>query len=266
MRRQREHGTSEEDRDIYGDDYAVETDRLVKRFGNTTAVNGINIRVQRGEVYGFLGPNGAGKTTTMRMLTGLTRPTGGSARVAGVSIDNRSKLVWKVGYAPDTPPLYEELTGWEQIRLAADIYGVDDDETATERYLARFDMLGDAHSRISGYSKGMRQKINVIQSVIHSPEVLFLDEPTGGLDPRAANEMEELLCELSEAGTTVFLSTHILEVVERAADRVGLLHDGELLTQEPPDELVADVGESNDGSLNEVFLKLTRERQSEDQR
>lgn len=241
----------------------MKTDGLTKRFGDTTAVGRINIRIPKGEVYGFLGPNGAGKTTTMRMLTGLTRPTDGSAEVAGVSVADRSELAPRIGYAPDTPPLYEQLTGWEQIRLAADVYGVDDDETDTEQYLARFDMLEDAHSRISGYSKGMRQKINVIQAVIHSPEALFLDEPTGGLDPRAANKMEELLSELSEAGTTIFLSTHILEVAERAADRVGLLHEGELLTQESPEELVADVGESEDSGLNEVFLKLTQERRGD---
>jgi ABC-2 type transport system ATP-binding protein len=136
----------------------ITVEKLTKRFGNTTAVDEINAHISEGEIYGFLGPNGAGKTTTMRMLAGLTQPTSGSAKVAGTSISDRATLVKKIGYAPDTPPLYEQLTGWEQIRLAADIHGVDESGEKTEQYLDRFDMLEDADSRISSYSKGMRQK------------------------------------------------------------------------------------------------------------
>lgn len=236
---------------------------LTKRFGETTAVDEINVQISEGEIYGFLGPNGAGKTTTMRMLTGLTRPTSGSAKVAGTSISDRATLVDKIGYAPDTPPLYEQLTGWEQVRLVADVHGVDESGKETEQYFDRFDILEDSDSRISSYSKGMKQKVNVIQTVIHSPEVIFLDEPTGGLDPRAASQMEDLLTELADSGTTVFLSTHILDVAERIVDTVGVLYEGELLTQQPPTELVADIGDSDDSDLNEVFLTLTTDNEGD---
>jgi ABC-2 type transport system ATP-binding protein len=243
----------------------ITTKNLTKRFEDTTAVDSISIQISKGEIYGFLGPNGAGKTTTMRMLTGLTQPTSGSAKVAGTSISDRARLVEKIGHAPDTPPLYEQLTGWEQIQLAADIHGVDESGEKTEQYLDRFDMLEDADSRISSYPKGMKQKINVIQTIIHSPPVVFLDEPTGGLDPRAASQMEDLLTELANDGTTVFLSTHILDVAERVVDTVGVLYEGELLTQRSPERLVADVGSSKDSDLNEVFLTLTA-ADEEDQR
>ena len=235
----------------------IETSGLTKRYGETTAVRGLDLAVERGTIYGFLGPNGAGKTTTMRLLTGLTRPTEGSATVAGVDVRDRDELGAHIGYAPDTPPLYEKLTAREQVAAMADLRGLDPGGKR-ERIPALFDRfeLDAADDRIESYSRGMKQKTSVVQAVVHEPEVVFLDEPTGGLDPNAARSMKELLVELREGGTTVFLSTHILPVVEELADTVGLLSDGRLLAEDDPaaltDRLAGD-------SLEDAFVELTTE-------
>jgi len=233
----------------------IETSGLTKRYGETAAVEELDLTVDRGTIYGFLGPNGAGKTTTMRLLTGLTRPSEGSATVAGVDVRERDRLGERIGYAPDEPPLYETLTAREQLAAIADVRGLDPDEKR-ERIPELLDRFGldAADDRIESYSKGMKQKTSVVQAVLHRPAVVFLDEPTGGLDPNAARTMKELLVELRAGGTTVFLSTHVLPVVEELADAVGLLYDGQLLAEDEPGALQRRLAGD---SLEDAFVELT---------
>ncbi|WP_135301946.1 ABC transporter ATP-binding protein [Haloarcula amylovorans] len=242
---------------------AISVSDLSKSYGSTTAVGGVDLAVDRGVVYGFLGPNGAGKTTTMRMLTGLVEPSSGEARVGGVDCRDRAKLVSHIGLLPEEPPLYDELSGREQLAFAADVRSLSWD-AVSERALPLVDRLGlssDLDKRVDGYSKGMRQKLAFVQAVQHDPDVAFLDEPTSGLDPRAAKTLRELIIELRAEGTTVFLSTHILPVVEEIADVVGVLHDGRLVAEGPPSELIAQrEDEAGDGDLEDAFLELTSEQ------
>jgi ABC-2 type transport system ATP-binding protein len=239
---------------------AIETEDLTKRFDETTVVSGVNLTVPAGSVYGFLGPNGAGKTTTMRMLTTLVRPTSGTARVAGHSIDNRDEVVPEIGFLPEEPPLYDELTAREQLRYVTGLRDVDMDDPI-ETLLERLDLAEDANERMGTYSKGMKQKTALIQAVVHEPAVVFLDEPTSGLDPRAARTVYDLIAELTDAGTTVFLSTHILPVVERLADMVGVLYEGSLVAEDSPERLTHRADEER--SLEDVFLDVTSERPAE---
>jgi len=233
----------------------IEAAGLTKRYGGGTAVQGLDLSVERGRIYGFLGPNGAGKTTTMRMLTGLTRPTDGSATVAGVDVRERDRLGEHIGYVPDTPPLYEKLTAREQLAAVADVRGLDPElkRERIDRLLDRFG-LGAADDRIETYSRGMKQKTSVVQTIVHEPDVVFLDEPTNGLDPNAARTLKTVLDELRDAGTTVFLSTHVLPVVDELADTVGLLYDGELLAEDDPESLKADLAGD---TLEDAFVELT---------
>jgi ABC-2 type transport system ATP-binding protein len=242
---------------------AIAARGLQKWYGSTMAVDGVDLDVPSGMVYGFLGPNGAGKTTTtMRMLTGLIESSGGHAEVAGVSVDDRRSLVDHIGLLPEEPPLYEELTGREQLQYAADLRGLDWDDVAERatRLCERLELAPDLDRRVEGYSKGMRQKTAFVQAVLHDPDVLFLDEPTTGLDPRAAKTLRELITELATGDTTIFLSTHVLPVVEAIADRVGVLYDGTIVAEGAPDELAAGVGSDErdvEADLETVFLEVT---------
>ena len=240
---------------------AIETDGLTKRYGETTAVSELTMTVDRGTVYGFLGPNGAGKTTTMRILTTLTKPTAGTARVAGHSITDRESVTPHIGYLPEEPPVYDELTGREQLEYAAGLRDIPE-EAASERIetlLERFDLLADAHKRIEDYSKGMRQKVGVIQAVLHEPDVAFLDEPTSGLDPRAARTMRDTIADLADREMTIFLSTHILPVVDELADEIGVLHDGKLVAEGDPETLKTRAETGDARSLEDAFLEITRD-------
>jgi len=242
---------------------AIAMDALTKRYGETTAVSSLTTSVPAGSVYGFLGPNGAGKTTTMRMLTTLTRPTSGTAQVAGQSITDRETVTPHIGYLPEEPPVYDELTGREQLEYVAGLRDIDESVAGEriDRLLDRFGLAGDQHRRISDYSKGMRQKIGVIQAVLHEPAVAFLDEPTSGLDPRAARTMRDTIAELADRDMTIFLSTHILPVVDELADRIGVLHQGELVAEGDPETLKSRA-ETRGGSLEDAFLSVTQETET----
>jgi len=238
---------------------AIETDGLTKRFDETTVVDDLDLTVPAESVYGFLGPNGAGKTTTMRMLTTLATPTSGTARIVGNPVTDREAVVSHVGYLPEEPPLYDELTGREQLRYVAGLRDVDE-AAADERIdalLDRFDLADDADDRVGTYSKGMKQKAALVQAILHEPDVVFLDEPTSGLDPRAARTVRDLVAELTDRGMTVFLSTHILPVVEELADTVGVLYDGDLVAEDSPERLTHRA--ESEQSLEEVFLDVTSE-------
>lgn len=241
---------------------AINAENLTKRFGSETAVEGLDLAVEPGTVYGFLGPNGAGKTTTMRMLTSLTKPTDGEAWIDGNPITDRNAIRASVGYLPEEPPVFDELTGREQLEYFGRLRDLPSEklEERIDDWLDRFDLVDDADKRIEDYSKGMRQKIGLIQALIHQPEVVFLDEPTSGLDPRAARTVLDVIAELTDEGHTVFLSTHILSVVEELADVVGVLYQGELVTEGSPTELTARMEAEEGTTLEDVFLSVTADR------
>jgi ABC-2 type transport system ATP-binding protein len=240
---------------------AIETDGLTKRYGDETAVADLDLSIPSGTVYGFLGPNGAGKTTTIRMLTTLLRPSAGTARIAGESIADRDAVTPHVGYLPEEPPLFDELTGREQVEYVAGLRDLPDAAASAriDELFERFDLTEDADRRIDTYSKGMKQKTGIVQAILHDPAVVFLDEPTSGLDPRAARTVRETIAALAAADTTVVLSTHILPVVDELADRVGVLYDGGLVAEGTPDDLTRRAAGEGERSLEDAFLAVTDE-------
>ncbi|MFC7072988.1 ABC transporter ATP-binding protein [Halovenus rubra] len=252
-----------------GDEYdlarpAIATEELTKQYGDTVAVSDLDIAISQGTVYGFLGPNGAGKTTTIEMLTTLLSPTAGKAHVMGVPVTNRERVKQHIGYLPHEPPVYETFTAREQLAYAADIRNLDvsTSDERIDQLLERIGLLDAAGDRIATYSQGMRRKVGLVQALLHEPDVAFLDEPTSGLDPRASRTVIDLVTEQVRQGTTVFLSSHILSVVEELADTVGVLYEGELVAEDSPTELV-DRTESEDGqgTLEEAFLEITTDRE-----
>lgn len=232
---------------------------LTKQYGQTTAVDSLELSIHSGTVYGFLGPNGAGKTTTMQMLTGLLTPTSGTATIADAPISNRDALRPHVGYLPEEPPLYEEATAYEQLEYVAGLRNISTDRVhkTAKTLFDKLDLDVDDSQRIAEYSKGMRQKVAYVQAVLHDPNVVFLDEPTSGLDPRAAKTLREMIHDLAAEGTTVFLSTHILPVIEEVADDVGILYDGTLVAEGSPETLSERASDQTNSTLEDAFLELT---------
>lgn len=241
------------------DSLSISTDGLTKQYGDTTAVSDLDLTIPRGSIYGFLGPNGAGKTTTIRMLTSLTEPTSGTGHIAGQPITDRKAVIQHIGYLPESPPIYDELTAREQLEYHGGLRDMQpaDIEERIEELLNRFDLTADANDRISTYSKGMKQKTGLIQALMHDPAVVILDEPTSGLDPRAARTVRETITELAAGTTTVFLSTHILPVVAELATKVGILYEGELVAEGAPDELTERMETGTESTLEDVFLEVT---------
>ncbi|GAB3027165.1 ABC transporter ATP-binding protein [Natronobiforma cellulositropha] len=237
----------------------IVADGLTKRYGDVTAVDRLDLRVDGGTIYGFLGPNGAGKTTTIGMLTTLVEPTAGGATVAGHATTDRDAVKPHIGYLPDEPPVYDAFSAREQLEYVATIRGLEEGWAAerAERLLERVGLGDSADRRIDTYSQGMRQKVGLVQAILHDPAVLFLDEPTNGLDPRAARDVVDLIAQLTDDGTTVFLSTHILPVVEELADTVGVLHQGSLVAEGSPAELTRRVTDADESTLEQVFLTVT---------
>lgn len=237
---------------------------LTKYFGELCAVDALTLEVAAGEIFGFLGPNGAGKTTTINMLTGLLRPTSGTATLGGYDIQQeplQAKAI--LGLMPDTPQLYEALTGRQFVRMIADLYEVPTQqaESEMETLLEQLELTGAADDQIKAYSYGMQKKILLIAVLVHHPKILFLDEPTSGLDPRSARTVREILRQRCEAGATVFMTTHILEIAERICDRVGIISKGRLLAVGTLAELQqSSQGEDPTGTLEDIFLDLTADR------
>jgi ABC-2 type transport system ATP-binding protein len=230
---------------------------LRKSFGDRVAVDGVGFSIGPSETYGLLGPNGAGKTTTIKMLTGLLKPTMGSAAILGHDIERdplRAKAAF--GYVPDTPNLYGKLRGWEYLRFMARLYRVPtaQAERRAAELLRLFDLTEAASDLIEGYSHGMSQKMALAGALVHDPQVLFLDEPTVGLDPRSARLIKDLLVQLGERGVAVFLSTHILEIAERMCDRVIIIDKGAIVAAGTLAELRS---QGREGSLEDIFLSLT---------
>ncbi len=236
---------------------AIQARGLRKTYGKHEAVKHVDLTIQPGEIVGFLGPNGAGKTTTIKMLTGLLKPTAGQAAILGHDIQKEPvKAKAAFGYVPDTPNLYGKLSGWEFLRFISRLYRVPKDqaERRANELLKLFELSTAASDLIEGYSHGMRQKVALAGALIHDPQVLFLDEPTVGLDPRSARLIKDLLVQLRDRGTAVFFSTHILEIAERMCDRVFIIDKGEIVAAGTMAELRAHQGA---GSLEDIFLTLT---------
>ena len=215
----------------------IHTNGLTRRFGNVTAVEDLHLEVKKGEVFGFLGPNGAGKTTTIRMLAALIAPTSGEATVAGLKIGRENQEIRQhVGVLTETPGLYKRLSAMDNLLFFAKLYGVSEPQKQAERYLRLFE-LWDRRDDLTGtFSKGMRQKLAIARAMLHEPQILFLDEPTAGLDPEAAKVVRDLIETLRTRERTIFLCTHNLDEADRLCDRVALFKT-KLVTVGKPQEL-----------------------------
>jgi ABC-2 type transport system ATP-binding protein len=226
----------------------VQTFQLGRCFGDTVAVDDLTLEVYAGEVLGFLGHNGAGKTTTIRLLNGILEPTAGNAKVLGMSpVEDGAKLRRRTGVLTETPSLDERLTGRDNLAIYAALYGVPRAEVASrvDHMLTFFDLSERAGDKAGGYSKGMKQRLALARALIHEPEILFLDEPTAGLDPAATRQVHELISRLSgEQRRTVFLCTHNLNEAQRLCDRVAVMRHGKLLALGTPAELARSVVQS----------------------
>ena len=237
--------------------------RLTKHYGSTAALVGLDLEVSRGELFGFLGPNGAGKTTTIKILSGLLRPSSGTVLIGGHDIlreTSRAKAI--TGLIPDQPFLYEKLTGRELLLFVAGLYRVDR-RTAleeAERLGSLFSLERVLDDLVESYSHGMRQKLTFASALIHSPEVLIIDEPMVGLDPRGGRLVKVLLRDFCREGGTVFMSTHTLEVAEKLCDRVGIINEGSLIAVGSMEELRR-MADGAPDKLEDIFLKLTADEE-----
>jgi ABC-2 type transport system ATP-binding protein len=236
---------------------------LVKRFSDVTAVNGLTLDIKRGELFGLLGPNGAGKTTTIRILCGLLEPTAGSAQIFGLDVSkDMPKIREHIGVCPQESAAFKFLTGKENIELFGNLYGMDT-RTLGQRTADLLDQAGfteAAGRRVKGYSGGMLRQLNLLMALISDPEIVFLDEPTVGMDARARRRTWEYIGSLKDQGKTVILTTHYIEEAQALSDRVGIIDYGELVALGPPAELMLE-HESRD--LEAVFLKITGRRIAE---
>jgi ABC-2 type transport system ATP-binding protein len=225
------------------------------------AVDDLDLTVRAGELYALLGPNGAGKTTTLRMVAGLLRPDAGSISVFGVDALSDPRAAKRlVAWLPDEPMLYDKLTPMEYLQFVAGLWGVDPDKARAkaEELLRWLDLWEQRNQRCEGFSRGMKQKAALAGALIHDPSLLILDEPLTGLDASVARQVKDLLQERVKAGATVILTTHILEVAERLADRIGIIQSGKLRAQGTLTELRSRAGDQG-GTLEDVFLQLVGE-------
>ena len=238
-------------------DIVISVKNLTKRFGNFTAVDNISFDVKRGEIFGFLGANVAGKTTAMRMLCGLSYPTSGSGSVAGFDVMHEGEMIKRhIGYMSQRFSLYNDLTVWENMRLFAGIYGMTKKNTearATE-LLSQLNFLSEKDTLVGSLPLGWKQKLSFVIATIHSPEVVFLDEPTGGVDPITRRQFWELIYKAAESGTTIFVTTHYMDEAEYCS-RVSIMVDGEVRALDTPTRLKQEYGVE---SMDEVFRILAR--------
>jgi ABC-2 type transport system ATP-binding protein len=243
---------------------AVVARDLVRVFGQKIAVNHLNLTVERGEFFGFLGPNGAGKSTTIKMLTGLLRPTSGTAFVGGVDVwQDPIRARSLMGVLPEYLNLYERLTGREFLTFAGHMYGVPDVDIRrrSEELLNVLTLIDDADKLVIDYSVGMRKKVALAAALIHRPQVLFLDEPFEGIDPVSSRVIRDILQDATRHGTTIFFSSHIMEVVERLSTRVGIINQGLLVADGTLQELRDRAQEGKDATLEDIFLNVIGARE-----
>ena len=239
----------------------IELKSLTKRYGSFTAVDAIDLTVPKGELFGFLGPNGAGKTTTLRMIAGILRPSGGTVRIADVDVTTNPMAAKSIlGYIPDRPYIYEKLTGTEFLRFVAGLYSQNGKhiEHRGRELLTLFDLDEWRDELVESYSHGMRQKLIIASAFIHKPDVIVVDEPMVGLDPKAARILKDLFREYTRRGHTIMMSTHTLEVAETMCDRIGIIQSGKIRALGTMDQLRAESTTGTEG-LEDIFLKLTGE-------
>lgn len=237
----------------------ITTINLQKHYGQFMAVKNLNLHIEAGEFFGFLGPNGAGKTTTIKMLVGLLKPSSGQAIIAGHDIQEAPlQAKRQIGFIPDRPFVYDKLSGREFLRFVADLYGLESHTSLqrSEEFLALFELTPWGDALIESYSHGMRQKLVMSAALLHQPRVLVVDEPMVGLDPKGARLVKRILRELCDRGTTIFMSTHTLEVAEQMCDRIGIIQGGEVVALGTKDDL-RQLVDSNASRLEDIFLHLT---------
>lgn len=211
---------------------AIKVANITRRFGEIIAVNGISFQVNKGELFGFLGPNGAGKTTTINMLTGLARPNAGQINISGIDCTHNPRAAQHlIGIVPDESNLYPELTGTENLCFCAALYGIPkkERELRAQELLKAFGLDGAANRKFAVYSKGMKRKLTFAAGIIHRPPILFLDEPTTGIDVASARQIRQIIAELHDKGTTIFLTTHYIEEAERLCERVAFIVGGKIV-------------------------------------
>jgi len=236
----------------------IRLENVSKRYGDTLAVDGLSLHVPRGELFACLGPNGAGKTTTIKMLCGLLRPSGGRVSVGGFDLQTQGDQARQlISYVPDQPFIYDKLTGREFLEFIAELYGMEASHARRrmDEVIALFHLGEFIDELTERYSHGMRQRTVFASALLHEPRLLIADEPTVGLDPRSIRELKRLLRQLADSGTTVFLSTHTLDIAQELADRIGIIDRGRLIGCGTLDELRS--AAAHDGSLEEVFLRIT---------
>jgi ABC-2 type transport system ATP-binding protein len=243
----------------------IETEGLTKRYGHQTAVNNLTLQIQEGEVFGFLGPNGAGKTTTLLMLLGLTEPTSGKVHVCGFDPTREPlRVKEKVGYLPENVGFYDDMDAQQNLQFVARLNRIPDKISAKkiDELLELVGLLEEAKKKVGIYSKGMRQRLGIAEVLVKEPKLVFLDEPTIGLDPDGTNRMLDLIHSLSrEKNITVFLSSHLLEQVQKICDRVGIMIKGSLVAAGPIEELAkAKLGVDKERyTLEEIYMKYFKE-------
>jgi len=235
---------------------AIQVRELTRDYNGLRAVDGITFTVNVGEIFGFLGPNGAGKTTTIKVLTGQLRPTSGTAQVAGCDVvEERQCLKPKIGVVFEHQNLYERLSARDNLVFAARLYGVP--KGRVEHVLAQVGLTDRARDRLKNYSNGMKQRLLVARALLHEPEILFLDEPTRGLDPNVAREIRAIIAGLARQGVTVFLTTHYMEEADQLSSRVAIIDQGRIVAMDTPGQLKTVHGEDERTTLEDVFVKLT---------
>ena len=233
---------------------AIEVENLTRDYNGLRAVDHISFTVEPGEIFGFLGPNGAGKTTTIKMLTGQLRPTEGTARVMGCDVvEDRQQLKPQIGVVFDSQNVYERLSARDNLLFTARLYGVN--KRRIDEVLTMVGLTQRAKDRVKQYSNGMKQRLLIARALLHEPKVLFLDEPTRGLDPNVARDIRAFVVELSRQGVTVFLTTHYMEEADHLSHRVAILDQGKIVALGTPADLKAQHGEG--ATLEDVFVTLT---------
>jgi ABC-2 type transport system ATP-binding protein len=254
---------------------SIYVENLTKRFEKVEAVTGISFSVRQGELFGFLGPNGAGKTTTINMLTGLARPDTGKIRIGGIDCTNNPRAAQHlVGVVPDESNLYPELTGFDNLCFCASLYGMPKAErqARARELLDTFDLTSAADRKFAGYSKGMKRKLTIAAGIIHRPSILFLDEPTTGIDVASARQLRQLVADLHRTGTTIFLTTHYIEEAERLCGRIAFIVSGRIVKIDSVENLVQPLKDKHvvriscqgvqddlQGRLSEAFPGITFE-------
>jgi ABC-2 type transport system ATP-binding protein len=235
---------------------AIETQNLVREFNGLRAVDGLTFTVEQGEIFGFLGPNGAGKTTTIRMLTGQLRPTSGHASVMGCDVVNdREAMKPQIGVVFDSQNLYMRLSARDNLRFYARLYRVK--KARVEEVLEQVGLIERAKDKVETYSNGMTQRLLIARALLHKPKVLFLDEPTRGLDPNVAREIRAIVKQLAKEGMTVFLTTHYMEEADQLSNRVAIIDQGRIVALDTPEALKQTHGTTPNATLEDVFVTLT---------